>query len=190
MSTLTPQPQKTLTVAPKKFLMWLFLISITMFFAALTSAYLVKRSQGDWIQFSVPSLFGYTTVVVAFSSLSMQLAYIYAKRNNLKLLKIMLVATLLLGLGFLVGQYAGWQQLIAEGIHFVGNPSGSFIYVLSGAHAIHLIGGLLYLLVLSTQALQYKVHSENMQPIEICATYWHFVGILWIYLYIFFILNH
>ena len=81
-----------------------------MFFAALTSAYLVKRGQSDWIHFEIPILFGYTTAAIACSSLSMQLAYIYTKRNNIRLLQAMLIITLLLGTAFLYGQYVGWQQ--------------------------------------------------------------------------------
>ena len=189
MPQISSHPKKTMAMQPTKFLLWLFLLSMTMFFAALTSAYLVKRSQGDWISFEIPSLFGYTLLCILCSSLSMQLAYVYAKRNELALLKVMLLVTFLLGMLFLWGQIEGWNQLVASEVYLVGNPSGSFVYVLSGSHAVHLVGGLIFLIVLLKQAFSYKVHSEKTQQIEMCTTYWHFVGILWAYLYFFFLIN-
>ena len=160
-----------------------------MFFAALTSAYLVKRGQSDWIHFDIPSLFGYTAVVALCSSVSMQLSYIYTKRNNIQLLKIMLLVTLLQSVAFLSGQYMGWRQLVASEVYLVGHPSGSFIYVISGAHALHVLGGIVFLMVVLVEAFRYRVGSENTKLVEMCATYWHFVGILWIYLYVFFSIN-
>ena len=181
--------KKTLAMQPKKFLLWLFLVSMTMFFAALTSAYLVKRGQSDWISFELPSMFTYTLVCITCSSITMHMAYVYAKRDQINLLKLMISVTFFLGLTFLWGQYEGWNQLIASEVYLVGHPSGSFIYVLSGAHAFHLIGGLVYLLIMLQQSFTHRVHSEKTEQIEICSTYWHFVGILWIYLYTFFWIN-
>ena len=170
----------------KQFLLWLVLLSITMFFAALTSAYLVKSGDGGFLKFRLPSMFSYTTILVLLSSASMQGAYLCAKRNSLRWLKGLLFLTLLLGLGFLWGQLGGWRQLIIKNIYFIGNPGGSFVYVISGTHAIHLLAGILYLLYILYRTWRYQVHSENLLGLKMCLTYWHFISLLWLYLYIFF----
>ena len=87
-------------------------------------------------------------------------------------------------------QYLAWIELVAEDVFFVGNPSGSFVYVFSGLHLAHLIGGLVFLLVIFLDTINYKVHSKNMLTIEMCTTYWHFLGLLWIYLYLFLVMNN
>ena len=172
----------------KPFILWLFIVSIAMFFAALTSAYIVKQSELDRLHIVLPSLFGVSTVVILASSLAFQAAYIMAKRNSIRFLIWSLGLAMGLGLGFLILQYLAWGELVRENIYLVGHPSGSFIYVLSGAHAIHVVSGVVFISVVWVQACGYKVHSENMRNIRMCLTYWHFLGGLWLYLYIFLIL--
>ncbi len=175
---------------PKKFALWLFMVSVVMLFAAFTSAYVVKQSDGVWLDIELPSMFKYTSISVVISSVLMHASYICAKRNEIIKLKIALLLTTVLGFIFLVGQYAAWEQLVEDGVFFVGNPSGSFIYVLTGVHAFHLISGLIFLIVVTVAAYSYKVHSKAMLQIEMCTTYWHFLGGLWLYLYLFLNLNH
>lgn len=175
---------------PKKFALWLFMVSVVMLFAAFTSAYVVKQSDGYWLDFELPAMFGYTSVAVVISSVLMHMSYTFAKKNEIVRLKAMLAFTTAMGLVFLVGQYIAWQDLVAEGVYFVGNPAGSFIYVLTGVHAFHLISGLIFLIVVTVAAFRYKVHSKALVQIEMCATYWHFLGGLWLYLYLFLNLNH
>ena len=179
-------PTRNLAVSPKSFLLWLILVSISMFFAALTSAYLVKRGNGDWPLIEIPSLFGYTSLCIACSSISMHMAYLYAKQNSTQWLRIMLVVTSILGIFFLIGQYIGWQQLTQAEIYLVGHPSGSFIYVMSGAHAVHTIGGIVSLLFITGRSFQ---SQNSLSSIKMCTTYWHFLGILWVYLYVFFLIH-
>ncbi len=112
-----------------------------------------------------------------------------AKRDELGQLKSALVCTLLLGIGFCVGQYIGWQEMVAQGFYFRNaipeEISASFVYVLSGVHVLHVAGGVIFLLVMLARTFQLKVHKKNMLSIDLCATYWHFIGILWIYLFLF-----
>jgi cytochrome c oxidase subunit III len=98
--------------------------------------------------------------------------------------------TTLLGFGFLVGQYEVWQVLQADGVIFKGNPSGSFLYVLTGLHAFHLVTGVAFLLIMLIQTFRFKVHSREMTYMDMCNTYWHFLDGLWIYLFIFLTIYH
>jgi cytochrome c oxidase subunit 3 len=175
---------------PKKFALWLFMVSVVMLFAAFTSAYVVKQSDGVWLDFELPSMFDTTSVGIVISSIFMHLSFYFAKKDEIKKLRIALVATTIVGFGFLIGQYIAWEELVSQGVYFVGNPAGSFIYVLTGVHAFHLISGLIFLMVVVAQAFKYRVHSKSMVQIEMCTTYWHFLGGLWLYLYLFLTLNH
>lgn len=178
------------SVHPKKFAMWLFIVSVIMIFISLSSAYIVKKAEGDWLLFEFPSMFKVTSLIIVLSSISMHWAYISAKRNNIQAIRWSLALTTILAIGFVVGQYISWTELVAQDVFFVGNPAGSFIYVFTGLHALHLIGGVIFLLIVLTNAFKYKVHSKSMAQIEMCATYWHFLGGLWLYLYLFLILNN
>ncbi|MBU2915341.1 cytochrome c oxidase subunit 3 [Reichenbachiella agariperforans] len=175
---------------PQKFAMWLFIVTVVMLFAALTSAYVVKQSSGVWLDFDLPFMFDITTGIVIVSSVFMHMAYLSAKRNEVSKIRIYLLLTVLTGISFLVGQLIAWQELVQEGVFFVGNPAGSFVYVLSGVHGFHLLSGVVFLLIVAVAAFKYKVHSTSLVRIEMCATYWHFLGGLWLYLYLFLTLNH
>ena len=130
------------------------------------------------------------TIIIALSSVSMHLSYLAAKKNNFKQLKIFMFITASLALAFLIGQFLSWGDLVAIDVFFVGNPAGSFLYVLTGMHAFHLISGVIFILIMLNAAFKLKVHSKNMVKIEMCTTYWHFLDGLWLYLYIFLLLNH
>ncbi|WP_420582143.1 cytochrome c oxidase subunit 3 [Reichenbachiella sp.] len=175
---------------PKKFALWLFMVSVVMLFAALTSAYVVKQSDGVWLDFDLPMVFDMTSIIIVISSVVMQLAYYFAKKDEIAKMRVMLLLTAATGIGFLVGQYLGWQALVEQGVYFVGNPAGSFLYVLTGVHGFHLISALIFIAVVAVAAFKYKVHSKSLDQLEMCATYWHFLGGLWLYLYLFLTLNH
>ena len=175
---------------PKKFAMWLFIISVTMIFASLTSAYIVKKAEGNWLIFQFPSSFIYTSIIIVISSIAMHWSYLSAKSNHLMQLRLSLAITGILALSFMIGQYISWGELVNQDVFFVGNPAGSFIYIFTGLHVAHLLGGLVFLLIVLYKSFKYKVHSKNMLSIELCTTYWHFLGGLWLYLYIFLILNN
>lgn len=181
---------KILAMHPLKFALWLFIVSIVMIFAALTSAYIVRQAEGDWLLYDLPVSFLRNTIILLLSSVSMQLSYYAARKNNFKALKLFMAITALLSIGFLIGQLYSWGDLVAIDVFFVGNPSGSFLYVLTGLHAFHLITGVVFILIMLISAYKFKVHSKNMVKMEMCTTYWHFLDGLWLYLYIFLLLNH
>ena len=161
-----------------------------MIFAAFTSAHIVRQADGDWLIYDVPPMLWITSGIILTSSVFMQWAYIAAKRDKLEQVKLALSITTILGLAFLYGQFQAWGQLVDAGVFFVGNPAGSFMYVFTGIHAAHLISGVIYLLYMLFSSFRYKVHAKNMLNMDMCTTYWHFLGGLWIYLFIFLLLNH
>ena len=184
------EPRATLSMKPKKFALWLFIVSIVMLFAALTSAYIVKQADGNWLSFKLPQAFIASTVIIAFSSLTMHLSYVSAKKDEFLRVKIMLLVTVMLGILFLFTQYYSWSQLVASNVYFVSNyASGSFIYVFTGLHGLHLVSGLIFLLITFVSSVKLEVHSKKLLLIEMCMTYWHFLGGLWLYLYLFLLFN-
>lgn len=186
---IVEEASKPLAMHPKKFALWLFIASVVMIFASLTSAYIVRQSDGNWMLFDLPNLFWITSAIILLSSGTMHWAYVSAKKDDLEGTKIAISITLVLGLAFLVGQFMAWGELVKRNVYFVGNPSGSFVYVISGLHGMHIIGGVVFLLIVLAAAFRYKVHAKNLSQIEMCATYWHFLDVLWLYLFVFLLLN-
>jgi cytochrome c oxidase subunit 3 len=182
--------RRAMGMNPGKFIVWLFIVTIVMLFAALTSAYVVKQSEGNWLNFNLPGIFWITSAIIVTSSLTMHFALAAARNDNFSRLKIFLALTAVLGLGFLFGQYQSWKTLVAMDVFFVGNPAGSFLYVLTGLHGIHIVSGIIFLLIVIISSFRLKVHSKSMLKIEMCTTYWHFLGGLWLYLFLFLKMNH
>ncbi len=182
--------RRAMGMNPSKFIVWLFIVTITMLFAALTSAYVVKQSDGNWLNFNLPGMFWITSTIIIVSSITMQLALKSAKEDRFSRLKMYLILTALLGVTFLYGQYQSWKQLVDMDVYFVGNPAGSFLYVLTGLHGVHIISGLIFLIVVIASSFRLKTHSKSLIRIEMCTTYWHFLGGLWLYLFLFLKLNH
>ena len=174
-----------LTVNKWKFIVWLFIVTIIMFFAAFTSAYLVRRAEGNWTEFEIPPIFYYSTAVLLLSSVFMHLGYKAAKKDNFNSLKLYISITFVAGMIFLVMQYMGWTILQKEGVFLKGNPAESFYYILTGLHGFHLVTGLVVLLFSLLEAFKMNIHAKNLIRIEVCATYWHFLDILWVYLLLF-----
>ncbi len=187
---LVEEPKTPLAMNPKKFALWLFMITVVMIFAALTSAYIVRQGEGNWTEFELPVAMWVTSAIILLSSATMHWALISAKRNELERVKLAISITTVLGAAFLIGQFYVWGVLVDNSIFFVGNPSGSFLYVLSGLHGLHLISGVIFLIIVLISTLKYKVHSKSLNQIQMCATYWHFLDALWIYLFVFLLLNH
>jgi len=187
---LSEIPKKTMAMEPKRFLLWMFMVSIIMIFAALTSAYIVRQAEGNWLSFELPSILWYATGILLMSSITAQLAYWSARHDNIGALKLYLGLSVLLGIGFLVFQIYTWGALVDNSVYFVGNPSGSFLYVIMGVHGFHLISGLIYLSIILVRTFQYKVHSKNLLQLGLSVSYWHFLDVLWIYLFVFLLLNH
>jgi cytochrome c oxidase subunit III len=184
------EAKKPLSMHPKKFALWLFIASVIMLFAAWTSAYIVKRGDIGWSEIILPGQFYINTAVIIFSSISMIWAVRAARQNSAERLKLAITVTTVLGIAFLIGQFLAYGEMVDLKQYLTGgNVSHSFIYVISGAHAAHVIGGVIYLIVVWISAYRGKVHSAAMTQIEMCATYWHFLGVLWVYLFVFLILN-
>lgn len=322
-----------MSMNPRKFAFWLFMVTVAMLFAAFTSAYLVRREAGDWKLFELPTLFIWSTVIIVISSITHQFAFWQAKKDELRNVKLLLVATLVLGIGFVVSQVYAWKELTTKNIFFAANASHgitgyyytddnferrtnvhidstlnfewkqapamntsadsfsvmwtglleapvtgeftfymtsdnvrrvwidenlilfndvmntygtsegkakltkgekhalkveyvensgdavaklewagpgvsrevipvknlwtvtpanaseSFLYVITGLHALHILSAIVFLLVVMYFAFRNDIHSKNTFRLELCTTYWHFLGLLWVYLYVFLFIN-
>lgn len=173
-------------IHPHKFTLWVALGSIVMMFAGLTSAYVVKKDQPGWTTFSIPRAFWYSTAVLLVSSLTMQLSLKSFKDREMQRYRNFLTTTAVLGILFMLLQWTGFREIWRTGITFHGSGGGQFLYVIAGLHVVHVLGGVIALVVMVAKALISKVRSYDSVPVEVMSTYWHFVDLLWIYLFIFF----
>jgi cytochrome c oxidase subunit 3 len=185
----------------KKMMLWFGMISITMTFAGLTSAFIVSSSRPDWLDsFILPNWFTISTVSIVLSSLFFQLAKfrldkyirvslpeninIYIERNNVNLL---LVLTILTAVIFVVSQFLGFNEIISQGYYFTGPESSvttSYVYILVFLHLAHLFAGMIVLTVVITKFNKQK-YEKNKLGFELALIFWHFLGALWIYLFFF-----
>lgn len=186
MSLLVMEQKKR--IHPHKFTLWVGLASIVMMFAGFTSAYIIKRNQGNWVSFDLPKVFWCSTAVIIISSITLRVAKTAFKRRQMLQYKNLVVATLILGVLFILLQIIGFKQLWANGITLQANVSFSFLYVIVGLHALHVVGGIIALLVMFAKAFSRRVRNYDIVPVDVISTYWHFVDFLWIYLLIFLIM--
>ncbi len=169
-------------------LLYIGIFSSVMLFAGLTSAYIVRQADGNWLQFTLPSMFWVSTGLILASSASVNWALIAAKKDQYKQITYALGLTILLGIGFCITQILGWSELTQGGIYFAGktsNPSGSFLYILSGVHLAHIFSALIYCAVILKKSFQNKYNSKNIAGVRHCGIFWHFLDGLWVYLFIF-----
>lgn len=174
---------------PHKFTLWVGIGSIIMMFAALTSAYIVRESQQNWLEFTLPKIFWYSTAVIIASSVTMHLSLKAFRERERMRYRLLLGITALLGVLFAVLQGFGFYDLYSRGIQIIGegsNPSASFLGIITGLHVLHVLAGVIALIIVFISAYNKRVKSYNSTPLEILSVYWHFVDILWIYLFIFF----
>ena len=171
---------------------------MVMMFAAFTSAFVVKKADvNNWLEVGLPSLFWVSSVVIVASSVTMHLTLRGFKTNKLGQYKTMMMATTILGVAFMVTQIFAWKEMLFDGVRLDGNASGSFLYVISGVHLVHAFAGVVALIAFFVIAqTKYKrkedierANQEKRVGVELLATYWHFVDVLWIYLFVFFLLN-
>jgi len=185
---LNAQDDRKKHIRAKKMMLLFSMLSIAMTFAGLTSAYIVSKSRPDWItDFQLPSAFMLSTVVIVLSSLSILMAKKNVNKNNIKETSIWLGVTFLLSVVFVVSQFSGFDQLISKGYFFTGPESTvttSFLYVLAVLHLVHLFAGMIVLLVViyNNQKNKYNI---NKLGFELAVTFWHFLGFLWLYLFVF-----
>ncbi len=169
-----------------KQLLWIGIGSIVMFFAGLTSAYVVRKPEGNWVEFLLPEWFLYSTIIIVLSSMTLILA---KRRINVhKVSSNLILGTFFLGIIFSYFQFRGWQELTNQGVFLTGegsNVSGSFLYVITLSHLIHLIGGLIAILITAIKTRAGKYSSQDCLGLDLTSIYWHFVGLLWIYLFVF-----
>jgi len=176
-------------IHPHKFTLWVAIGSILMMFAGLTSAFIVKRSQVNWLMLDIPFIFWYSTVAILTSSVAIQLSLKALKQRNMIGYRRWLVITAVLGIVFLVLQIIGFIQFGDQDVKLIGagsNASYSFLLAISGLHGLHVLGGVITLIVIAIRAVSISKRNYSSVPLEIAATYWHFVDVLWIYLFIFF----
>lgn len=173
---------------PHKFTLWIAMGSLIMMFAGLTSAFIVKSNQVGWKSVTLPYVFWVSTVVIVGSSATIIAALRAFKNRKLATYRGLMIVTLLLGTAFIALQFKGFQELWAQQITFKGSGAGQFLYVIFGLHALHVAGGVVALLIMVTKAFFGRVKLYSSVPVEIIATYWHFVDLLWIYLLVFFLI--
>lgn len=187
----SPTLKEDLLIAKRKSakaLLWIGIISMIMFWAGLTSAYIVRQNAGNWLLFNVPEMFFISTAVIILSSITFIFVQSAVKKNNSKGIIWGTLVTLILGFVFMACQYRGWGDLFDRGVVLGGkysNPSGSFFILFILAHWAHLLGGIISLIVVLINSLRKKYTAENALGIELCGLYWHFLSVLWVYLFLF-----
>jgi cytochrome c oxidase subunit 3 len=173
----------------KKMMLWFGIISMIMTFGGLTSAYVVSKTRPDWLtEFELPSAFFWSTIVIVLSSFTFILAKQSILSGNRRNASAMLIGTLVLAVLFVVFQFNGFSEIISEGYYFTGSESSittSFIYVLVLVHMAHLLAGIITLLVVIYNHFKQRYEKGQMLGIELGATFWHFVDLMWIYLFVF-----
>lgn len=174
-------------IHPHKFALYTAMASILMMFAALTSAYIVRQAVGNWQEYQVPQIFYFSTVCLLISSATLHYAYTCFKKGHAGRYRAFIGLTFLLGLTFVILQYYGWQALYTVGVPLDGNVSGGFFYVISGVHAAHVLGGIAALFVAFFHAvsLPYAATEQRKTRFSLVVQYWHFVDLLWLYLFVF-----
>ena len=170
-------------------MLWISMVSMTMMFAGLTSAYVVSRKRDDWVSFDLPNAFYISTLLIVLSSITFWLASYFIKKDKRPLTTLFLGTTLVLGLLFVFFQFKGFTQLFDAGFIFAGVQStvkSSFIYGITLAHMAHIVAGIVVLLVVIFNHFNKKYSAQDSLGLSLGAIFWHFVDILWVYLFLFF----
>ncbi len=175
----------SLPIHPAKLGLWLFIAASMMLFAAFTSAYIVRSGAGDWIRFGLPTVMWIGTGALILSSVTIQYALRAVKTGKEDVFRKALLLTGLLAAGFIAGQFTGWNSLRASGVYLETNASSSFFYMITVTHFVHLIGGAIALIFVTIKAMRGRYNKNNFLGLELCATYWHFLDALWVYLFVF-----
>lgn len=187
---MTLQEQNERKAQSYKLILWFAMVSMVMMFAGLTSAYVVSSSRADWLKdFQMPSAFFMSTAVIILSSVTFLFARKAIKQNNQPLTTKWLLATLVLSIAFVVLQFVGFNQIVAMGYFFTGSESTittSFLYIVAILHLAHLFGGLIALSIIIYNHFKQKYNATQTLGIELGEMFWHFLGILWILLFLFF----
>ncbi|WP_264565573.1 heme-copper oxidase subunit III [Flavobacterium sp. N3904] len=187
--TMTTEEYKSRTARSYKLILLFAMVSMTMMFAGLTSAYVVSQSRADWLKdFQLPSAFYFSTIAILGCSITFHLAKKAIQKGNQSRTTSFLLATLALGISFVVLQFVGFGQIVADGYYFTGSASSittTFLYIVVVVHLIHLAGGMISLLIIIYNHFKQKYNSTQTLGIELGAMYWHFLDFLWVYLFLF-----
>ena len=174
---------------PRKLMMWMAMASMFMVFAGLTSAFILQSGSAKWVIFKLPIAFWFSTVVIMASSYTMSKAVTFFKSREKQRYKTFVSFTLILGILFIALQLLGFADLYKQNITLQGSASNGFLFIISGLHIAHMVGAIIALVIVYLTAFRKKVKVYNSTSIEIMSLFWHFVDGLWIYLFIFFLLN-
>ncbi|MBT8281868.1 MAG: cytochrome c oxidase subunit 3 [Muriicola sp.] len=187
---LTQGTQKEKNARAKKMMLWFGIVSLLMGFAGWTSAFIVSSAREDWLNdFQLPTAFFYSTAVIILSSLTYIKAKQLVKNDAQKAASSWLLGTLLLGIIFIILQFSGFNEIIAQGYYFTGPTSNitmSYIFLIATVHILHVVAGMITLIVVLVRQRQGKYSSDDMLGMELGATFWHFLDLLWVYLMLFF----
>jgi cytochrome c oxidase subunit 3 len=170
-------------------MLWVSMISMVMFFAGLTSAYVISMKREDWVSFDLPNSFYVSTIMIVVSSITLFFSQRLLKQNKLDLSRILLLVTTILGVLFVWQQYIGFKELQASGLYFTGQGSTvstSFLIGITLMHVLHLAAGIIVLFVVIYNHFKNKYSPSDILGFELGAIFWHFVDLLWIYLFFFF----
>jgi len=184
--------EKELIIGRKKSakpMLWVSMISMVMFFAGLTSAYVISMRRDDWVTFELPDAFYISTVLIILSSITISISQRLIKKEKRELSIAFLLITFALGIAFVWQQYAGFEDLRSAGLFFTGptsTVSTSFIIGITLMHALHVFAGIIVLLVVIYNHFNHKYTSDDLLGFELGAIFWHFIDVLWIYLFFFF----
>jgi len=174
----------------RKMMLWFAIGSIIMMFAGLTSAYVISKNRPDWLtDFTLPSAFFISTVLIILSSITIHFAKTGIKKGAHRNGTLLLAATLVLGIAFVIFQFRGFSQIIENGYYFTGSESNittSFLYVITFAHIVHVFAGLIVLITVIYNHYKKKYISGQTLGLELGAAFWHFLDLLWVYLILFF----
>ena len=166
---------------PVRFGLWAFLGTVSMLFIGFTSAYVLRRSSADWRPLAAPRLLWLNTAALLASSVCLEMARRRLRGWDLPATQRWVQATGVLGALFLAGQLGAWRSLASQGFYLATNPHSSFFYVLTGLHAVHLLGGLAWFGVVLA-GVRRLAYTPGSDALGLFATYWHFLAALWLYL--------
>lgn len=186
MNVAMPSTNNNRIFAKEKMLLGMAIAAMIMMFAGLTSAYIIHAKGQYWEEFKLPTIFWFNTAVIVTSSFTLHWALVSFKKFKYNAYRLAITLTTVLGITFIIGQYLGWEQLVNNGIYLDKSTHGAFIYVISGAHAIHVLGGVIALVVITLLAFIKSYNPNKLLRVELISIYWHFVDVLWLYLFIFF----
>jgi cytochrome c oxidase subunit 3 len=176
-------------IRAKKMMLWFGIASLIMSFAGWTSAYVVSSTREDWLKdFQLPDPFIISTLLILISSLTFILAKKAINKDNRSQTTLFLFLTLFLGIFFIINQFKGFQDIIDAGYNFTGptsNVTMSYIYLIAVVHILHVVVAIISLLVVIYNHFKQRYSSKNLLGLELAATFWHFVDILWLYLFLF-----